>query len=163
MSEPFDRQIPVAARGDITRPAAERAKRAQVVGLIVAGLVLAAVAAIGYAGIRWYEARKRLAAQATLAIDWPEGMRHGATLELNGATKDVPRLGTIQFRCPPGETRILATAPGYRPIELVEELKAGERHSVRFRWRELAAVAKADASEENGGAGGEKSPLQVAG
>ena len=24
MSEPFDRQIPVAARGDITRPAAER-------------------------------------------------------------------------------------------------------------------------------------------
>ena len=104
--------------------------------------------------------RKRLAAQATLAIDWPEGMRHGTTLELNGATKDVPRLGTIQFRCPPGETRILATAPGYRPIELVEELKAGERHSVRFRWRELAAVAKADASEENGGAGGEKSPLQ---
>ena len=137
-------------------------------GLILAAVVVAAVTAAAIGLFRWHANREKALAQAILAIDWPEGMRHGATLELNGNPTEVPLLGPLEFRCPSGETRIVATSPGYQPVERTETLTAGQKQVLRFQWRELSAVHKPDSMEQAGtgkrrpGASAEEEPAETA-
>ena len=168
MSEPFETFQPMPNPGAGQRPAAQRAKREEGKGLILAAVVVVAVTAAAIGLFRWHANREKALAQAILAIDWPEGMRHGATLELNGNPTEIPLLGPLEFRCPSGETRIVATSPGYQPIERTETLTAGQKQVLRFQWRELSAVHKPDSMERAGagkrppGASAEEKPAGTA-
>ena len=77
-------------------------------------------------------------------------------------------MGPLEFRCPSGETRIVATSPGYQPIERTETLTAGQKQVLRFQWRELSAVHKPDSMERAGagkrppGASAEEKPAGTA-
>jgi len=79
--------------------------------------------------------------KTAIVLDWPEPLRRGATLEINGKRQRVAATGPLEYPCEPGRVHILATIPGYRPVERTVRIEAGQTWIVRTSWQELKPAA----------------------
>jgi hypothetical protein len=77
------------------------------------------------------------ASPSAILIDWPEHLRGGAVLEINGKRQEVPATGPLEYPCEPGRIHILAAIPGYKPQEWSVVLAAGQKGAFRTTWQEL--------------------------
>jgi hypothetical protein len=81
------------------------------------------------------------ASQTAIVIQWPEHLRRGATLEINGKRQWVAATGPLEYPCAPGPVHILATIPGYKPLERIGTIKAGQKWIVRTSWQKVKPAA----------------------
>jgi hypothetical protein len=70
--------------------------------------------------------------QAAILIDWPEDLRRGAVLEVNGKRQWVPAAGQIEYPCEPGRVHILVTVPGYKSLPWTVVVEAGQKRVVHI-------------------------------
>jgi len=82
-----------------------------------------------YPGLDLKTLRKRVV-QAAILIDWPEDLRRGAVLEVNGKRQWVPAAGQIEYPCEPGKVHILLTIPGFKPVPWTVVVEAGQKRVV---------------------------------
>ncbi len=77
---------------------------------------------------------------AVLVFDWPEDLRAGAELLVDGRPVTVPTTGRCECRLPPGRHNVVAQRPGFKPIRQTLTLQAGEEKTVALTdWPELPA------------------------
>jgi hypothetical protein len=74
--------------------------------------------------------------KTAIVLDWPEPLRRGATLEINGKRQWVAATGPLEYPCGPGRVHVLATIPGYRPLERIVTIEAGQKWKVSMTWQE---------------------------
>lgn len=74
--------------------------------------------------------------KTAIVLDWPEALRRGATLEINGKRQWVAAAGPLEYPCEPGRVHVLATIPGYRPLERIVTIEAGQKWKVSMTWQE---------------------------
>ena len=85
----------------------------------------------------WRVVADPLSDKAILSLDWPEGHRPGATVELNGVAQKIPLTGELDYTVQPGEIRISIDAPGCMPFEQTIFAKAKRNTLVNIPWDEL--------------------------
>ena len=88
-----------------------------------------------------------------LAFTWPEQDRKAATLQVDGNAVELPQTGPIKCYCDPGQRRILAVRPGFKPFSKIVVAEPNKITPVEFAWRSLPPTLATPASSavlENG-------------
>ena len=68
-------------------------------------------------------------------FDWPENERFGAKLEINGAAREIPLSGVMDFELPTGKHHIALRQLGHAKIDETVQLKFGERYEFKPEWK----------------------------
>lgn len=77
---------------------------------------------------------------SSLVFDWPADARSGMTLSVDGAKLNGPADGPWEYHVPPGTHHIVASRPGFKPIDrLVDAPVDGKRH-ITDAWQPLATL-----------------------
>ena len=78
------------------------------------------------------------AGDGVLVFDWPPEQRRGLRLEVDGKRAEFPPgEGPVQYRCTPGDHRIVATRPGFKPYRETITLEPGRRMEIEPAWLPL--------------------------
>jgi hypothetical protein len=104
---------------------------AVMIGILAVGLVLV----VGLILVRQARDGQPVFESAVRLDDWPEHMREGAVLEINGKRQTVPAAGQLDYPCEPGKIHILATIPGFKPFERTVVVEAGQKRVVHTVWQ----------------------------
>lgn len=93
-------------------------------------------------------ARVNTSEKTYLVLQWPLDQRDGASLELDGQTQDMERLGfpslggEISLPITPGEHKVVLKRLGYEPFGQSFTVTQGKDLKVRPAWKELSPVAQ---------------------
>ncbi len=74
-----------------------------------------------------------------LVFDWPAGDRVDATLKVDDQSVAVPAVGPGEYRCSPGDHRIVASRPGFK-FESTVSLAKGQRQTITLQWKPKALL-----------------------
>ena len=137
----------VAAAGSTTskshRPASmsQKAKNQKLIWITagsiaaVAAVLVVAFIALGGNGGSTADARAKAGVPTHLVFDWPENERFGAKLEIDGAAREIPLSGVMDFELPTGKHHIALRQLGHAKIDETVQLKFGERYEFKPEWK----------------------------
>lgn len=84
-------------------------------------------------------ASKKAAANATLAIHWPESQREGGSIDLDGKRFSLPASGPIELQCSAGQRQLVLSRPSAEPYRETVKVGAGDKRTIAPVWKALAA------------------------
>lgn len=76
-----------------------------------------------------------------LVFEWPAEGRSGLTLLVDGAKVVGPPSGPWEYRCPPGPHHIVASRPGFKPIDRMVDAPVDSSRKIADVWQPLATLA----------------------
>jgi S1-C subfamily serine protease len=145
--DPFLAGTSVAATGSTTtkshRPASksQKAKNQKLIWITagsiaaVAAVLVVAFIALGGNGGSTADAPAKTGVPTHLVFDWPENERFGAKLEIDGAAREIPLSGAMDFELPTGKHHIALRQLGHAKIDETVQLKIGERYEFKPEWK----------------------------
>ena len=72
-------------------------------------------------------------------LAWPEPDAAGASMELDGKPLAI-QLGEGKYQCPPGSHRLRILRPGFKPFEVVLQIRPGKGVLLRPAWQPAACI-----------------------